>query len=234
MKARPGLIATMTERWNLWKGECKIYFSLVSHPMRWKELKQETGFSSPTLSEYLHHLRSLDYIYYDPKTKTYYAAVWFMGLFPGGMEMVLHAIDDLDEIGDTLSQGSDVIGMLNDRAVKAHAILLSATMPALLYASLGGKGPYEIDLKEPHEIENLLGKLDKDSHDVADELIDLIIRPWIHKLIDAALIFNSSNKDNLTEVGGPLMKEGIERLNKLNEIMMSLRSGVFDRRRRHE
>ena len=224
----------MKERWNLWKGEHKIWFSLANRPMKWKELKQETGFSSPTLSEYLEHLRSLDYVYHDRKTKTYCASVWFLGLFPGGMAKVLDAVNDLDEIGDRLGQGFDAVGMLNDRAVKAHAILLSATMPALLYASLGGRGPYEVNPKEPHDAENLLEKLGKDSHDVADELIDLLVRPWIHKLIDVALILNSSNKDCLIEVGGPLMKEGLERLKKLNETMMFVRSRAFDRGRRQQ
>ena len=200
----------------LWKGEIEIYFKLAEKPMTWTELKKATGFSGTTLSAYLKHLMEWGYITLDSDTRNYRSSAYFLEIFPSKINEAYRLIEELDKVGDIIEKGG--IGKrlfeVNEATVKTHALFIAATMPALLYACLGGKG-YTVkpeDRAKPGYTEELMNKMWKDSHDIADDLLNVLVRPWIHKLLDVLMVLSSSNKDILTETGGPLIEAALKEL----------------------
>jgi len=125
--------------------------------------------------------------------------------------------EELDLVGDIVESGKfkGVTGSLCEKAINVNLLFMKAALPAILHASLGSKGPYEHKANEPATEETIakrLKQMRKDSHELVDELLDIEIRPWIHKLLSLLWIFGSDSKSILEEAGEPLLKEGIEAL----------------------
>jgi len=212
----------------LWKGEIDVYFRLLEKPMTWTELKRGTGFSNTTLARYLKHLTDLGYIHHDPKTKTYRTSAYFLKLFPEKIAEAFRLVGELRRAGDLIERNhiDETSFKLNEAMVRAHASLLAASMPILLYDALGGKGSYEIRPQgrgRSRAEERLMERIWRDSHAVADEMLENWVRPWIHKLLDVLHIFSSSNKDVLTDIGGPMIEAAIREVERYDRVMKPFR-----------
>jgi hypothetical protein len=214
---------------DLWRGQIEILRILMEGPKTWTDLKKRTGFKPPTLSEYLKVLMTRGYAWRDPETKMYRTPWTQPILFPEKMNDFYSASKELDEIGRMISEGGlgERVFELSEAAVRTHVLMLAAAMPTILYASLGGKGPYEVkpgEAKLPGFMDELLERMYEDSHTLADDLIDVIFRPWIHKLLDIALVLDSDSKDIVCNVGEQLMEGASKELEDLDKLLARCRA----------
>lgn len=191
-----------------------------------KETAEKGGMSSATLRVHLKSFVRLGLMQRRMDPSTYPPRVYYRlaipRLFPMKMFDFYMASKKLDEIGNMVSEGGigEPEGDLSEAAVKAHTRMLAAAIPALLHGSLGSKGSYGPfkggDLKGK-ALEKYLDQHWKDVHDVADEQLDVVLRPWIHKLLDVAMILNK--KGVITALGEELMEAADKELKELNRIL---------------
>ena len=195
----------------------------------WSQLKEKAqrgGMSSATLRAHLKNFvrhglvkRRMDPSTYPPRV---YYRLNIPRLFPMKMFDFYMASKRLDEIGDLVSKGGigELAGDLSEATVKAHTRMLAAAIAALLHGSLGGKGPYgpfKGENLKGEVLEKYLDQLRKDVHEVADEQLDVVLRPWIHRLLDVAMIFKEDSV--MMSVGEELMEAADKELKELNRIL---------------
>jgi len=211
----------------LWKGEVTLYFKILEKPMTWTELKRETGFSNTTLAAYLNHLTNLRYIQHDFEARTYRTSAYFLKFFPEKMAEAYRLVGELAQVGEIVEAGGigEAVFKVNEATVRAHASLLAAYMPAMLYAALGGKGPYKIgpqESKDSRRLNTLERKILSDSHALLDELLENWLRPWAHQILSILHILSSTNKDILTDVGGPMLEAALREVNRYDQLTKPL------------
>jgi hypothetical protein len=205
--------------------------------LQWSKLKEKaesSGISSTTLSKHLKEAVRLGTVSRRVDASTYPPRVLYSRrdqyLFPtkfNEQDRLLRELSLVEEILAGARKGPGTPG-LYEQTLNVNLAFMKASLPTFLYARLGGKGPYEFkpgELSQEGAVDRYLEQARKDAHDLADELLDVVLRPWIHKLLDFLLLFSSSNKGVLEEAARPILEEGIKALKRYDELLMPYRKG---------
>jgi hypothetical protein len=214
---------------NLWEGERDLYFRLLEKPMTWTELKRQTHFSNTTLAVYLKHLTKVGYVHHDPETKTYRPLRYFEKIFPAKTGEAFRLIGELNPLWRVVEKHADAERQdeISEVTVRAHASLLSAAIPLLLYSVVVGAFPrYYGDRKQsvrkfgrerPEERW-------RNGHLFIDDALENWLGPWIHEILDFLSVHGSSNKDTLLGVGGPILKEALREVERYDRVLKPFRN----------
>jgi len=202
----------------------------------WSELKERAekeGLSSATLRAHLRKFLSLGLVRRRMDPSTYPPRVYYSRrgslLFPQRFDEQARLSAELDLVGEIVDKGlfKPGTGGFYEEAVNVNLLFMKAALPVILYVSMGGKGPYEFgpgELGKPGAIEAYLDRVHVDVHDLADELLDVVLRPWIHRLLDVLEIFSSTNKDVLEEAAEPILEEAVQALKRYDALLEPYRA----------
>jgi DNA-binding transcriptional ArsR family regulator len=209
-----------------------------SSEVNWTNLREKAenlGISSATLRA---HLRSFTYLKMvtrrvDPST--YPPHVYYSRrdplLFPGKFVEVYRLSRELALVGEIVdkAKAKRKTFEIYDAALKTHTLFAEAALPSLLYASLGGKGPYKIigtGKKGKEEVEKFIAQLGVDTHDLADELLDTVIRPWIHEMLNVFSIIHSGSKHVLEEETESILRNAVRSLKEYDRLLEPFRPKI--------
>jgi predicted transcriptional regulator len=184
----------------LWRGAIKIYHLLLQREATWSELKRETGFSGTILSRYLRDLQSKGWVFkkqIDGKYSTYERA--YRG-FEGQMLdsfVMSQSADFVKGLLKVIRSTKDTQG-LEEAAIRANIMLLTASMPALIYNSL---------------------RSNRNAHQRIDDLIEIFTRPWAHHLLDLCLLEKDLGEEISIELSNSIFAPGLKEYEKYKEIL---------------
>ena len=187
----------------LWRGAKKIYHILLEKEATWSEVKRETGFSGTILSRYLRDLQDRGLVFKNPtdgKYRTYEKAYQTFEQQMLFSVLLSHESDSFKNILKVIRSGEGTKAF-EERAIRAYVMLLTATIPALIYSSLRGS-------KNPHQR--------------IDDLIELSTRPWIHRVLDLCLLKKDVGERITVEVSNSLHSTGLDERAKYLEMMKRL------------
>lgn len=204
--------------------------------LQWTQLKQKAaaqGISTSTLSLHLKTLIDLGMVNRRVDNSTYPPSVFYSRqdpyLFPMKFAEQARLYAELDLVAEIADKGKAGPKTMDtyEEAVNVNLLFMKAALPVILYASLGGKGPYVVQgpgKMSERDQENLLKQMQRDTHALADELLDVVLRPWIHKMLDLLEIFSSNNKGVLEEVARPDLEEGVKALKRYDALLEPYRA----------
>jgi DNA-binding transcriptional ArsR family regulator len=196
----------------------------------WSELKmkaEKKGLSSATLRAHLKSLVYLGLAHRRVGNSTYPPRVYYSRvdpyLFPMKFGEQARLYAELDLVGEIADKGKFKPGTegFYEQAVNVNLLFMKAALPTILYSSMGGKGPYTIE--EPEKMsgedwDKYYEQIHRDIHDLADELLDVVLRPWVHKMLDVLEIFSSDNKGVLEAAAAPELMEAASALKRYDEL----------------
>jgi len=216
-----------------------IVFNLLpmdGSQVQWSELRmraEKKRISPPTLIKHLKWFVHLRMANRRVDNATYPPSVYYSRrdplLFPMKFAEHVRLCAELDFVGDLTDKakaGPETLKIYNE-AINVNLLFMKAALPVILYASLGGKGPYTFkprELAQEGAIDKHLNQLYEDMHSLADELLDVFLRPWIHKMLDVLSIFSSSNKGVIEEGATPALKEAMEALERYDLLLEPYRA----------
>lgn len=202
---------------------------------RWSDMEDEAlrlNLSTATLARALKKFTQLRIVTRRVDDSTYPPTVYYgrrdPTLFPTEFMEVYRLSKELSLVGDIVEEvkGKGKTLDIYEAAMKVHTQFAQAALPALLYASLGGKGPYvstKTGEEKKEELEKILAQMRVDIHALADELLDTVIRPWIHELLEVLNIFHSSSKSLLEEESEPTLRKAIRSLREYDQVIKPFR-----------
>jgi hypothetical protein len=205
--------------------------------IRWSSLEREArtkGMSLRTLRKNLDKLELWGFVErtVDPNKRP--PAVCYnrrdLHLFPIQFSEQARLCAELDLVGEIVDGGKFKPGTegLYEQALKVNLLMMKAALPVILHASLGGRGPYKEkpgDQERGGAVDRLLKRMHEDTHSLADELLDVVLRPWVHKMLDVLEAFSSSAKEVLGEAAEPELREAAEALKRYDELLEPYRRG---------
>lgn len=209
-------------------------------PVRWTPLEAEArrrGMSLRTLRKNLDKLEAVGLVIRTVDTENRPPGVYYgrniPRLFPMETYKFYLASEELEEVEEEVAGLglSELAADLGDMAVGSHVRMLNAYVVTLLQGGLGGKGPYTFgpgELEEPGAIDEYLEQLYKDQHDLVDELLDLVLRPWLHKLLDVALVTPDQAESVLQKLGEEATRRALEALDGLELFRDQAREAIAE------
>lgn len=130
----------------------------------------------------------------------------------------------LDEISDIISKGN--IRLL-EPTLRTYAWRLASTLISILHCSVVEE-PYRFKIAKKLKGEALEKHLDQfriDAHNLADELLDLQLRTFVHELLDVALINHDVSVDTLLNTKIELMTRVEDEENALKMTLSQVKEG---------
>ena len=207
----------------------------------WTELRlkaEEEDMSSATLRSHLKRFVEESLVVRRMDPATYPPRVYYRRnvphLFPMETYRFYLASEELGDVEEeVVDLGlSELAADLGDMAVGSHVRMLNAYVVALLRGSLGGRGPYTFkpgEIAEPGAIEEYVERLHEDQHDLLDELLDLVLRPWLHRLLDVARVTPDEAETVLERLGEEATGRALEALDGLTLFREQAREEIAER-----
>jgi len=164
-----------------WKGAKRIRERLHRGNARWADLNRDVISSHTALSTYLRDLQKDGFVFkglIDGKYTSYERADQ---LFAKQLDNSIVYSDEILFVREFLKHNTSLIDVerFKQKAIKASAMLLTASIPAIIYNTL----------RSDRMTGKRLGELDfVAAAATSDEMIDIFIRPWIHNLLDLCLL----------------------------------------------
>jgi predicted transcriptional regulator len=149
-------------------------------------------------------------------------------LFPETFMEVYRLKDDLRKIGKIAQKAKTKEKTLEiyDVTSRVHTYFAQSALPALLYASLSGKGPYGINAigeKSEEEVEEMFDQMMDDMHELADELLDNVIRPWIHDMLNVFGSVPYDFRDTLENETASILRKAVSNLKEYDNLLKPFR-----------
>jgi predicted transcriptional regulator len=196
-----------------WRGHLKVYYILLDGAATYKELKERSGFSDNTLSLILRDLVKQGKAYKKPAEKRSQEKYMIFEVNSGQINNQLDKHSELTQsieaIPHSLKDFSDAAGDMKDSKgieeanFRANLLLLAAWIPDLLYNCLNDESEYV--------------------HRRIDELIDEVVRPWVHDLFEVGYVWDKIAVKACVETRDSLYLPALYECDRYTEIIKGFR-----------
>ena len=196
-----------------WKGHLEICNILLDGPATYKELKEKSGFTDNTLSRILRDIVKQGKAYKKPGERR--SDEKYM-TFEVNSEQINKQLDRHSELTQSIERVPHSVKGFLDAAgdmkepkgieeanFRANLLLLAAWIPDLLYNCLNDEPEYV--------------------HRRIDELIDGVVRPWVHDLFELGFVWDKMALKACAEIRDSLYLPALYECDRYTEIIKEFR-----------